>query len=95
MRTKQYALPVIAAGLIYGGTDQILEQLQYPLSNCVLIPVNFVLRHSFPEQPPLAEFGAMPWTFRARLAAIGVIVTVVGTFVGLWAQARSQRHPSP
>ncbi|HTW30545.1 MAG TPA: hypothetical protein VMD76_02640 [Candidatus Sulfotelmatobacter sp.] len=92
---KKYGPSVLAAGLIYGGIDQILAVLRYPLSNYVVEFVNFIVRQSFPDRLPLSKFGMIPWRYELRLAAIGVIVVVVGTFIGLWVQIRSQRHPVP
>jgi hypothetical protein len=94
IQVKDYAPPVMAAAMMYGGIHQILSALQYPLSNYAVKLINLILRHTFRGPMPLAEFGAIPWLFHAKIVAEGVIIAVVGMFIGLWVQARSERQPT-
>jgi hypothetical protein len=91
---KEYAPPVMAAALMYGGIHQILSAFQYPLSNYAVKLINLILRQAFRDVMPLAGFGAIPWLFYAKVVAEGVIIAVVGMFIGLWVQARSQHRPT-
>ncbi len=93
-RAKEYVPAVLAAALMYAGIYQILEALQYPLSNYIVKLVNLLLRQAFRDVMPLPERGAIPWIFHAKMVATGVIVTVVGMFIGLWVHARSRRQPA-
>jgi hypothetical protein len=94
IQMKEYAPAVMAAALMYGGIHQILSAFQYPLSNYAVKLINLILRQTFREPMPLAEFGAIPWLFHAKIIAEGVIIAVVGMFIGLWVNARSQHQPT-
>ncbi len=92
---KRYGPSALAALLIYVGTDQILYELHRDLSRWIVTLVNIIIRQNFPAQMPLVEVGAIPWALQAKLVASEVITAVVGIFVGLWVQVRSQRQPAP
>ncbi len=94
IRVKEYAPPVVAAALMYGGIHQILSALQYPLSNYAVKLINLILRQAFRDVMPLAAFGDIPWLYLAKTVAVGVIIAVVGMLIGLWVQSRSQRQPT-
>jgi hypothetical protein len=79
---------------MYGGIYQIFEELRYPLGNCIVKLVNMVIRQSFPDRMLLPEF-SLPWPYEVKVAGVGVIVVVLGIFIGLWAQARSPRQTAP
>jgi hypothetical protein len=95
IRAKTHAPGVVAAALMYGGIHQILSAIQYPLSNYVVKLVNLILRQAFRNMMPLTEFGTVPWLYHAKNASVGVIVTVVGMFIGLWVNGRRQHRPAP
>jgi hypothetical protein len=81
---KQYGTAVVAAGLMYAGIYQIISALKYPIANGILKILNAILVRGFRDRMPLPEYGWIPWAFHARVVAMGVIVIVVGLFVGLW-----------
>jgi hypothetical protein len=94
IHAKDYGPGVLAAALIFAGISQILGALQYPLNNYAVQFVNLMLRQAFRDVMPLAERGAIPWIFHAKIVAEGVIIAVVGMFIGLWVHARSRRQPA-
>lgn len=94
IHVKDYAPAVVAAALMYGGIHQILSALRYPLTNYVVKLVNLILRQTFRDVMPIEEFGDIPWNYPGKTAAVGVILAVLGMFIGLWVQARSQRRPT-
>ena len=89
---KEYGAGVLAAGLVYGGISQIIGVLTDTLAIGVTGLVNAIIRQGFHGRSELGHFGEMPWVFYARVAAIGVIVVVMGFLVGLWGNSRSQRQ---
>ena len=95
VRVKEYLPAVMAAGLMYGGINQILSVLKYLLSGVALTGINEVIRLGFRDRVPLEnDYWAVPWTYHVRPIAGAIIVLVVGMFLGLWANARNQQHPS-
>jgi len=95
IQVKRYGPSALAALVMYVGIDQVLDVLQSALRSWIVVLVNLVIRQGFPARMPLVERGTMPWTFSAKTVAAGVIVVVVGMFIGLWVQARSQRQSAP
>jgi hypothetical protein len=88
-RTKKYLPAVITASVMYGGIDQILGVLKYLIAGVVLEGINAVIRQGFRDRIPLPDyFIEVPWQYHTKVAAEGVIVLVIGMFVGLWANAR-------
>jgi hypothetical protein len=94
VQVKKQAPPAVAAGLMYGGIHQILSVLNFLLTDYVTQFINLIIEQGFRDRTPLARYGGIPWLFNVKIVAIGVIVTVVGTFVGLWVHARTQRQSS-
>jgi len=95
IQLKKQALATVAAALMFGGMRQILTVLDYRLSDYVTQFINLIIRQGFRDRMPLAQYGKISWQFDAGNFAVGVIMAVVGTFVGLWVHARSQRQPGP
>lgn len=93
VRVKQYTLPVMAAGLMYEGLLQIIGELKYPITRLIMQFANAIFLRAVRDRMPLpSEYGGAPWHYYARIIAEAVIVTVVGMFLGLWANARQQRR---
>jgi hypothetical protein len=90
IHVKEYALAVMAAGLMYAGTGQILSVLKSVLGNYIVRFINLLIKQEFPDHMLLGEFGTIPWPFQAKMAAVGVIVIILGIFVGLWAHTRNR-----
>lgn len=92
---KQYWLAVLAAGLMFGGVDQIILVAKYRVTGVILLGVNLLIKSGFRDRMPLPNsFLEMPWHFHILLAATGLIGMVLGVFVGLWANTRVQRAAS-
>ena len=91
---KEYAPAAVAAALMYGGIQQIISVLKYLFTNGILQLINTVIRRGFRDRFPMPDYGRIPWLFHARVTGVGVIVIVLGIFVGLWANARSQDQPT-
>jgi len=95
-QVKEYAPAVMAAALMYGGIREIFEGILYVIANLTMKGLNAVFLRAFRDVLPLPnQFAGVPWQFHAKLAAEGVIVAVLGMFLGLWVNARAQRHPVP
>ncbi len=92
-RVKEFAPAVMAAALMYGGIHQIFSVLNQALGIVIMRLIN-AASEKISSGNYLPRYGAIPWPFFARVAAVGVIIAVVGTFVGLWVQARNQRRPA-
>jgi len=92
-RVKQFAPAVTAAALMYGGIHQIFSVLKEALGIGIMRLINTAIEKVSPGYY-LPRYGALPWPFYARVAAIGVIIAVVGMFIGLWVQARNRRQPT-
>lgn len=91
---KVHVLSLMAAVFMFAGIYQIIDTLQYPLTNLVTVVVNFVILRAFRDIIPLNEYSDGPWTFHTKQISEGVIVAVVGMFLGLWAQLRFQGRSS-
>lgn len=90
---KEYAAAVIAAALMYAGIRQIISAVSFPVTDGVLQLVNAIIQRGFRDRMPLPDYyGEIPWLFPVRVAAVGVIAVVVGSFVGLWVNLRKQRR---
>jgi hypothetical protein len=96
-RVKEYAPAVMAAAVMFGGLKEMISMVKYPVSGLVLGLINAIIRKAFRNQLPLSgdTFFYLPWQFEARRFAMGVIVLVVGMFLGLLANARSRRQFTP
>jgi len=89
--TKEYRATIISTGLIYWGLALILSQLNYPVTNNILRFINWIIRTGFRDQVLLREIGRIPWQFRAIPMAAGLILVVLGIFVGLWVNTKRQK----
>jgi hypothetical protein len=95
-RIKEYLPPVIAAALMYEGIRQIIGVLRYVVTGLVLRGINAVISSGFRDRMPLQNYyDGAPWQFHVRVAAESVIVTVIGMFIGLWVNARTQPKSAP
>ena len=94
MLGKEHALAVMAAALMYGGIHQIISALKYPLTDLMLKVVNAILRRGLRDVLP-NYYGGIPWQYHAKVVAVGVIVLIVGIFIGLWVHAKNHRQPTP
>jgi len=91
---KHRGLAVIAAVLMHGGVYLIFSVLKYPLGYQLIKGINALLSQAFRDHVLLREPWSLPWSYYARTCAGGVIIVVVGMFLGLWATARSRRQAS-
>lgn len=93
---KEYAAAVIAANLIFGGVKGFISVLKYPLADGSLRLINAVILKGFRNRMPLSDpYGGLPWWFYVGYAAEGAIAITLGILVGLWANSREQRRPTP
>jgi hypothetical protein len=92
-RVKEFAPAVMAAALMYGGIHQIFSVLNQVLGIGIMRLIN-TASEQVSSGYYLPRYGAIPWPFYARVAAIGVIIAVLGTLIGLWVDARSRRQPA-
>jgi len=92
-RIKEFAPAVMAAALIYGGIHQTFSVLNQALGIGIMRLIN-AASEKVSSGHYLPRYGAIPWPFYAQVAAVGVIIAVVGMFIGLWVQARSQHQPT-
>jgi len=89
-RIKHQIPAVIAAALMYGGLNQMISTLRYPLTGAVLGLINFIIRTGFRNVFLLQNpYSGVPWTFHVRVAAVGVMVMTVGLLVGVWVNAKA------
>jgi len=96
VHVKQYAPSVMAAGAMYKGLLQIVGGLKYPVTDLTMRVANAIFMRAVRDHLPLPnDYGGVPWQYHASIIAEGVILAVVGTFVGLWVNARSKRQPAP
>jgi len=89
-KVREYLPAVMAAALMYGGIYQIIAALRYPLTGVVVIAIKAIVKRAFRDRVPLPNYFLFPWQLTATSIATGVIVLVVGMFIGLWVNARSQ-----
>jgi hypothetical protein len=103
-RFKRSLPAIISAWLLYEGVSFILSTFSYPVTGLAIGLVNALLKRALRDNIPIANYYAMPtdnyyggynWQYRAKDIAMGVIVSVIGIFVGLWANRRNQRQPAP
>lgn len=96
VHVKPYLPAVLATALMYGGINQVISVLKYPLTDLTLKVVNALRMKALRDIMPLPNYyGGFPWQYHAKLIATGVIVLIVGMFIGLWAHARYQRQLVP
>jgi hypothetical protein len=94
-KTKEYGPAVMTAALMHGGIYRIIRALRYPLTGVVVEAINAIIKRGFRDRIALSNSYFFPWRFTALSVATGVIVLVVGMFIGLWVNARSQYEPAP
>lgn len=95
IQVKEYAPAIVAAALMFGGLQRILHVLGYPLTNAVMEGINGIIRRGLRDTLPLANSEAgFPWQFYAHTLGEGVIVTVTGLLIGVWAHVRNQHPPT-
>lgn len=94
-RAKQWALAAIAAGLMYVGFDQIFSSLSYPLAGGIVAVINEIIRNNFHDTLALSDPNGFPWLFHAKFVASGFLTIVLGTFVGLCADAINRARQAP
>ena len=71
----------------------MLPALIYPLAAAALKFINFLIRRGFPDHLLLNDtFAVPPWRYQMKSMAGAVIVLVVGMFLGLWANIRTQKQ---
>lgn len=97
---REYALAVIAVGLIYGGIHEIVSAILipiYPITEVFPRFVDAILKSEFRYLPSLSSNFYEPWmwTVVSKMVVVGVIAIVVGILVGLWAHYREQRVTVP
>jgi hypothetical protein len=93
--SKRYIPAALAVATLYVGTVRMLSAVLYPLTEWTLKGINFVILRDFPTFYAVNDaVDGAPWQFHVKVAAQGLIVLVLGMFVGLWANVRAQRHRS-
>ena len=96
IHVKQNVLAVMAAAVMYVGLHQVFGGLRYPLADLTMQLVNVIFMKAVRDHLPLPNgYRGIPWQYHAKIVAEGVILAVVGMFIGLWANARNQRRSSP
>jgi hypothetical protein len=91
---KKYVVAVIAAYLLFRGIQLILAPFQYLCASIVARFVNVLIREEFPGHFLLPEHRPIPWVLQESFLAIGIILIVMGIFVGLWANTKNQNQPA-
>lgn len=95
---KRFFPAVLSAGLIYGGLHQIIGVLRYFVTDAILQFMNALIRKAFPDTFPLPDRYGAPWgwgafqVYQIKMAALGVIVVIVGILAGIWVRARALRR---
>ena len=93
IRFRNHALPVLASLVMFAGIQQTVTAIQYPLTGIILSGTNALILKGFRNTLPVANFYmGFPWSHHVKVALEGVIVLILGSFLGLWAHARSQRR---
>jgi hypothetical protein len=91
---RQRAAPVMAAALMFAGIYELIATLKFPIGGMILRLINAIIIRGFRDRLLLPDYAPMPWWFSARSIATAVIVIVLGIFLGLWVNVRSQRQPN-
>ena len=87
---KRFAIPVIAAWLIYLGAFSVVFTVSQPILSSLLGIVNWYTQHFRPTGNLVEEAW---WNFPLWFKEIaeGLIPIVLGLLLGLWALARKRR----
>lgn len=92
---KKYLLAACAVAALNAGLFRALSIVVYPSGTLAVKLINFIIRRDFPDHLLLNPYAAPPWQDQVRTAAEGVIVLVIGMFLGLWANSTARRQKSP
>jgi len=98
-QAKEFLPSVIASCLMFGGLQEIISTLKYPLTGLSVGMINALIRRTFHDVMPLRNnYMFSSWQFEVKQVAIAVIVLILGSFVGLWvnlrAESKSNRSPA-
>lgn len=88
---KKYLLAAFTVLLMRNGLVRVLSAGAYPLTGLALKAINFIIRRGFPDHLLLNETYGPPWQYQVKTVAEGLVVIVVGMFLGLWANFRAAR----
>jgi len=92
---KRYALAAITAVVFYEGLSKILDAINYPLAGVAVWAVNTVLSRNVRDYMPRAnDYIDIPWQYHLKIAVGGIVLLVIGMFLGLWANLRAERQKS-
>lgn len=93
VHVKEFAGPVIAAGLLYAGFKDIISSASYPLAGLILRAFNAIIRRGFPDRIVLANpYEGVPLWVHTRAISDGLIGVALGTLVGLWVYSASMKE---
>lgn len=85
-KAKKYIPAALTVLAFLSGLMRVLSVVAFPLARLVTECINFVIRRAFPDHLLLNYQGpGAPWQDDVRNAAQGLLVLVIGMFLGLWA----------
>ena len=91
---KKYLLAALTVAAMGAGLKQLVSELAYPLSGLVIQAINFIIRTGFRDHLLLRETYGPRWRYLVVELAEGLIILVIGMFLGLWANLRAQSQKS-
>ena len=94
---KEYAVAVIAAAVTFGGINQLLLTMKYPISLGVLRFLKAIIRRAFPGHfllPDYDDTSVIPWLYHLRGAAVGIMLITIGILIAVLANVRAQPRPT-
>jgi hypothetical protein len=91
---KKYLLAALTVTAMGAGLKQLISELAYPLTGLVIKAINFIIRTGFRDHLLLRETYGGRWSYQISAIAEGLIILVIGMFLGLWANLRAQRQKS-
>ena len=91
---KKYLLAVLTVAAMGAGLQQLISELAYPLTGLVVKAINFIIRTGFRDHLLLRETYGPRWSYLIIEIAEGLIILVIGMFLGLCANLRAQRQKS-
>lgn len=91
---KKYLLAILTVAAMSAGLKHLISELAFPLTGLVIRAINFVIRTGFRDHLLLRETYGPRWRYLITEIAEGLIILVIGMFLGLWANLRAHRQKS-
>jgi len=92
---QRYALAAVTAVVLYEGLSEILDAIDYPLAGVAVWAVNTILSRNVRDYMPRAnDYIEIPWQYHLKIAVGGIVLLVIGMFLGLRANLRAERQKS-